>query len=240
MKRTAADTWVRLAAFQRVVRAQQLAGPGYLAHFSLLGLVTAGRDDGGRRFERESAAEHVRALATGLAATGLAPVQLALTPLSEAGEAIAIALPAELAGAPVEIVLDRERVAGRSYYQDLCYKINVRTGGEAGGGWRRRIHRLERTAERQQQGAAADQRHWHRPAGRVHEPVGRRGRDAHSARRSRRPPLTSPATLTSPTAFAAGRSGDLTATRRGGCRPRVAVAIRTRRARSTATRLPSA
>ena len=130
MKRTNADPWVRLAAFQRVVRAQQMVRPGYLAHFSLLGLVTAGRDDGGRRFERESVAEHVRALAPGLAAAGLARVQLALTPLSEAGEAIAIALPAELAGAPVEIVLDRERVAGRGYYRDLCFKIYVRAGGE--------------------------------------------------------------------------------------------------------------
>ncbi len=63
---------VRLAAFQRVVRAQQLR-PGYLAHFSLLGLVTAGRDDGGHRFEREAVAEHVRAVAAGLAAAGFAP-----------------------------------------------------------------------------------------------------------------------------------------------------------------------
>jgi hypothetical protein len=132
--RAGADTWVRLAAFQRVVRAQQLMRPGYLAHFSLLGLVTAGRDGGGRRFERESVAGHIRALAAGLAAAGLAPAQLALTPLSDAGEAIALALPGELAGTPVEIVLDRERVAGRGYYRDLCYKINVRAGRQAGGG----------------------------------------------------------------------------------------------------------
>ncbi len=125
-----ADTQVRLATFQRVVRAQQLDQPGYFAHFSLLGLVTAGRDDGGRRFQRESVAGQVQALATGLSATGLPPVQLALTPLSEAGEAIAAAIPAELAGAPVEAVIDRERVAGRGYYRDLCFKINVRAAGE--------------------------------------------------------------------------------------------------------------
>src|SRR5215469_5133838 len=35
---------VRLAAFQRVVRAPK-PPPGNLPHFSLLGLVTAGRDD---------------------------------------------------------------------------------------------------------------------------------------------------------------------------------------------------
>jgi hypothetical protein len=131
---TGADSTVRLAAFQRVVRAQQMARSGYLAHFSLLGLVTAGRDDGGRRFERESVGEHIRAVANGLAAAGLAPVQLALTPLSDAGEVIALAVPAQLAAAPVEVVLDRERQAGRGYYRDLCFKINVRAGGGSAGG----------------------------------------------------------------------------------------------------------
>ncbi len=121
---------IRLAAFQRVVRAQQMVRPGYLAHFTLLGLVSAGRDDGGRRFERESVAVHVRALAAVLASAGLAPVQLALTPLSEAGEAICRAVRAELGGAPVEVVLDHERVAGRGYYRELCFKINVPAAGE--------------------------------------------------------------------------------------------------------------
>ena len=60
---------VRLAAFQRVVRAQQVE-PGYLPHFSLLGLVTAGRDDGGHRFEREAVAEHVAPSRPGLQRPG--------------------------------------------------------------------------------------------------------------------------------------------------------------------------
>jgi hypothetical protein len=37
----------RLAAFERVVRAQQMDQPWHFAHFSLLGLVTAGRDETG-------------------------------------------------------------------------------------------------------------------------------------------------------------------------------------------------
>jgi hypothetical protein len=115
---------VRLAAFQRVVRAQ-LPQPGFLPHFGVLGLATAGRDDGGFRFERTAVAEHVRSVVTGLGALGLAPARLALTPLSSAGETIAAALPAELTGTPVEIVLDRERDSGRGYYRALCFKINV-------------------------------------------------------------------------------------------------------------------
>jgi hypothetical protein len=124
---------VRLAAVQRVVRAQR-PPPGYLPHFSLLGMVTAGRDDGGHRFEREAVAEHARSVIAGLAAAGLGAVQLAITPTSPAGETIAAALPAELADAPVEVVVDRDRQAGRGYYRDLCFKLNVAAADAAVSG----------------------------------------------------------------------------------------------------------
>jgi len=123
---------VRLAAFQRVVRAQR-PPPGNLPHFSLLGMVTAGRDDGAHRFERQAVGEHARSLVAGLAAAGLDQAQLAVTPLSAAGEAVAAALPAELADAPVEVVLDRDRQAGRGYYRDLCFKLNVAVCDSAEG-----------------------------------------------------------------------------------------------------------
>jgi len=119
---------VRLAAFQRVVRAQPTR-PGNFAHFSLLGLVTAGRDRGGREFERESVTEQVRVLAAGLAAAGLRPTQVALTPLSDAGKAIASAITAELAESGAEVITDSERQSGRGYYRDLCFKLNVLAHG---------------------------------------------------------------------------------------------------------------
>lgn len=120
---------VRLAAFQRVVRAQQ-PPPGYLPHFSLLGLVTAGRDDGGgRRFQREAIVAHVGAMATALAEASREPVQLALTPLSPAGETLAALIPDELAGAPVQVITDHDREAGRAYYRELCFKINIMSDG---------------------------------------------------------------------------------------------------------------
>jgi hypothetical protein len=118
---------VRLAAFQRVVRTPPPRA-GHLAHFSLLGLVTAGRDDGGHRFEREAVAEHALSLAAGLAAAGLGRARLACTPLSPAGEALAAALPATLAGSPLDVIMDRQRQSGRGYYRDLCFKLNVRAG----------------------------------------------------------------------------------------------------------------
>jgi hypothetical protein len=117
---------VRLAAFQRVVRSQFIIEqPGYLAHFSLLGVVTAGRDEGGHRFQREAMAEQVGALTAGISAATGAAVQLLLTPLSDPGEAIAAALVSQLAGSPLQVGYDRARESGRGYYRDLCFKINV-------------------------------------------------------------------------------------------------------------------
>jgi hypothetical protein len=125
----ARDAPVRLAALQRVVRVEQ-AQQGRFAHFSLLGLVTAGRDDGGRRFEHESAAEHVRVVAAGLTAAGLDRIQLALTPLTPAGQAVASAVAGSLAGTALDVVVDDDRQSGRGYYRDLCFKVNVMAGAE--------------------------------------------------------------------------------------------------------------
>ncbi len=137
-RRLHASQTTRLAAVQRVVRAQQLAGAGWLAHFSLLGLVTAGRDEGSGRFERRAVAEHLWWAARGLTAAGLPEIEVALTPLSPSGERMAAAVAEDLAAtvagdpaaAPVEIITDRDREGGRGYYRDLCYKINGRVGGQ--------------------------------------------------------------------------------------------------------------
>ena len=124
---------VRLGGLQRVVRAQRPEGPGYLAHFGLFGLVTAGRDAGSLRFERAALAEHLRFAVASLAAARLRYVLVALTPLSDAGERIAAAVTSDLSeddgGTAAVIVLDHTRRRGRGYYRDLCFKVNANTGG---------------------------------------------------------------------------------------------------------------
>lgn len=50
---------VKICTSHRVVRAQTFNEPGAYAHFKLLALVTAGRDEGGFRFETESLLEHI-------------------------------------------------------------------------------------------------------------------------------------------------------------------------------------
>src|SRR3984957_15921497 len=102
----------RLAAIQRVVRAQPFPA-GWSAHFNLLAMVTAGRDEGSLRFERAALAEHLRFAVAGLRAADLRQVRVTLTPLSDAGERTVAAVAAELAALPAGIVTDRDRTTGR-------------------------------------------------------------------------------------------------------------------------------
>jgi len=115
---------VRLAAVQRVVRAQRFPA-GWSAHFGLFAMVTAGRDQGSGRFEQAAIAQQLRFAVAALRAAGVSRVQVALTPLSEAGDRIAAATAAALATEQAEIVTDHDRVGGRGYYRDLCFKVNA-------------------------------------------------------------------------------------------------------------------
>ena len=62
-------------------------------------------------------------------AAGVTRVEVALTPLSEAGERIAADTAAALASADAEIVTDRDRAGGRGYYRDVCFKVNALADG---------------------------------------------------------------------------------------------------------------
>jgi hypothetical protein len=120
---------VRLATSQRVTRAALFDGPVSFAHFQLLGVVTAGRDPGGREFERLALLEHLRIGAAGLLAAGASSVTLAVTCLDSAGEQLLEAAREEFDGwAGVTVADAPEREAGRGYYYCLCFKIFARLG----------------------------------------------------------------------------------------------------------------
>ena len=113
-----------LPADVEMVTVAPLVPLGMQAHFSLFAMVTAGRDEGSLRFEEAALREHLRFAVAGLRAAGLA-AQVALTPLSDAGERIAAAAGADVRDVADEIVTDRERTAGRGYYRDVCFKVNA-------------------------------------------------------------------------------------------------------------------
>ena len=126
---------VRLAASQRVTRAQQFEGPISFAHFQLLGVVTAGRDVGSHEFERTHLIEHLRLAVSGIAAVGagVGEIKIAITRLDEAAAWILSAVEDAFAGvAGVQVAHAPERESGRAYYRCLCFKVYVRFADQDG------------------------------------------------------------------------------------------------------------
>lgn len=124
VRRQAGPDDVRLAAVQRVVRAQLFHGAGKFAHFTIFALVSAGRDRGSLAFERRHFAEHLAFLRE-----ACGDVEVRVTVLDPRFEELRGDLPA-----------DPSRSTG--YYQGLCFKV-FRDGVEIGDGgfvdWTRRL-----------------------------------------------------------------------------------------------------
>lgn len=123
---------VNLAASHRVLRPQIFAGAHSFAHFHLFCLVTAGRDEGDRRFEMAALAEHARfyvGLLRAFAGEGL-PLRLAFSDFGadDRGAVLERQLLAPLReDFGVQCELYPERSGGRGYYRDLCMKIYATT-----------------------------------------------------------------------------------------------------------------
>ncbi|MCU1483310.1 MAG: hypothetical protein JWN67_56 [Actinomycetia bacterium] len=109
---------LRLAAIQRVVRAQQGEGT---AHFGLCGLVTAGRTSGQHRFEAAALTEHVQAIVDLATAGGATDLEVAITDLG-------VGLTPTVRGATVRD--DPSRTSGRGYYRDVCFKVQGVVAGQ--------------------------------------------------------------------------------------------------------------
>jgi hypothetical protein len=114
---------VRLAAIQRVIRAQRFDGPLAFAHFELLGMVTAGRDVGNHSFEVEAIVEHIRTMSAIVRRAGVPRVRALLSDLDgrfgPAVDGVVDALDQD----DVETIVWPQREAGRGYYPDLCFKL---------------------------------------------------------------------------------------------------------------------
>jgi hypothetical protein len=127
-------TAVRLASVHRVVRAQVFDGPGMTAHFALLGMCTAGRDEGSFRFETAALAEHVTVqldVLGRLLETGPRPwrVHVSVTDLTGGRHRAALRervldrIAAEHPGTTADF--DDERTRGRGYYGGACFEIRL-------------------------------------------------------------------------------------------------------------------
>ena len=122
---------VRLGAIHRVVRAQAYDNPHAQAHFRLLGLCSAGRDEGSFRFETTSLVEHITCyyhLLRQMSQLGsvVRKMRLAITPLDAAREqALTEQVIAyfQTAAPDLRCELDRERSSGRGYYIGACFHL---------------------------------------------------------------------------------------------------------------------
>ena len=127
---------VRLGATHRVTRAQPFEGRGTMAHFALLSLCTAGRDEGSLRFETSALAEQIVVHLDVLdrvrdVGCQVADVRVSVTDLtagrhrSVLREQVVDRLAAD--HPDVSIGFDDERQHGVGYYIDACFEIHART-----------------------------------------------------------------------------------------------------------------
>lgn len=117
---------IRLAASQRVVRAQAFNAPMSSAHFRLIGLVAEGRDAGSFAFEAEEMRSQIAYAATVILETRPDwQVDVAVTDLSGRAGMLEDAVLGRLAEQFPRATcrMDPTRVSGRGYYVGACYKV---------------------------------------------------------------------------------------------------------------------
>jgi len=116
---------VHLAAAHRVTRAQRFDGPRSFAHFSLFGLVSAGRDAGNFDFENQAVRRQLLVLLNTIRTVTAAPVELRLTAFTPATDTVLVDLCDSFRSDSVLCTLDPERTHGRGYYRNICFKLLV-------------------------------------------------------------------------------------------------------------------
>ena len=120
---------VRLATIQRVVRAQRFDGPVSFPHFTMLGMVTAGRDSGSHRFEVETMADHAATTSRCLLAAGAGHITVTVTAWT--GHALGPVkglISNATGGLPVTVREDPQRSRARGYYLQGGFDVTVRYG----------------------------------------------------------------------------------------------------------------
>lgn len=126
--RGSGSTTTRLAAVQRILRAQPFGDQGQ-QHFSVLGLVTAGRDRGHLAFEADALVEQLHALRSAIGTVTDAAVEIRLTDLADGhADGVVLVVTESFAGDSETLVTsDPARTSGRGYYRDLCFKVIAST-----------------------------------------------------------------------------------------------------------------
>jgi hypothetical protein len=116
---------VRLATVERVVRAQRFSEPRSFAHFSLLGLVSAGCDTGNQSFELNALLSHLQAHIDAVRAGRSTTVTIRLTDFGGLHRVMFEQVSERLATSTVRVERWDDRPDARSYYPNICFKLAV-------------------------------------------------------------------------------------------------------------------
>lgn len=102
------------------------------AHFSLLGMVVAGRDSGNRAFERQAFMQLLTAMVGVVTDVGADRAVVAVTDFDgRSGSAESFGeVAVELGERGIEVRRDERRTAGRGYYPSWCFKLHAVFGDE--------------------------------------------------------------------------------------------------------------
>ncbi len=123
--------WISLATVQRITRTQRFDGPLQFAHFSLFGLVTAGRDTGSRTFEHQASVFHLQRVWEAGLRCGADRVEIDVSDFGDGSMLDLASMAAERAPGNVAVEIDPDRQAGRGYYPSFCFKARVVFGEQA-------------------------------------------------------------------------------------------------------------
>jgi hypothetical protein len=122
----------RLATIQRVLRAQLYRSPDAFAHFTIGGLVTAGRSQAGNQFDVDALNEHLGVyVATVSAIVDSVELVVSVADTSD-GQRLLESVRNRWAGeSNVRVEQDPKRLTLQRYYRRACFKINAVIAGRA-------------------------------------------------------------------------------------------------------------
>jgi hypothetical protein len=130
-RRRQTDEPQRLATIQRIVRGQLYKSPRAFTHFSIFGLVSAGRSQPREQFDAHELQEQLAVYVAALSeAAESVEIVLSTADTRPGGELIESVRQQWQGRMDVTVREDRERLPHQRYYRRACFKINAVIGSE--------------------------------------------------------------------------------------------------------------
>jgi hypothetical protein len=121
----------RLATIQRIVRGQLYKSPKAFTHFSIFGLVSAGRSRPREEFDARELQEHLAVYVAALSHVAESVEIVLSIPDTRPGRELVENVGQQWQGqADVSVEEDRERLPQQRYYWRACFKVNAVIRGE--------------------------------------------------------------------------------------------------------------